>query len=397
MRLPRSRGARLAAISASVLGAPRPAAGVGHLVEREPRVGVGRRCVRQAHQAVPGLAELVAVEARLGRRRLGVAALGIGLGRRIVAIVAPDRLVADQRIDGGVGRREIVELDVGEEDAIARDHVLGCLRQDAVVGIARRLGPAHVEQGIAVGLLGIGGQGAVGAERVALFHRLLHAHAIAQGHQAVEPQAPAQRLVVRRQRGQQRIESRERRIGAVEAARRVGRPDLRAPAHHGARLLRPRSAACCRQLPRRRRARPCRAGRRLPRCARLDCRATAAPPRHRLSAPRPDCRRGGRRIPRPSAARRARRAGRRACAAARAPRRCARRRSAPATAAAATRSRRGSGARRRAPAAPPRRSGRDRGRRAWRRAAHSRAGRVCRPSRRRRWPRRPCRPAAAAS
>jgi len=47
------------------------------------------------------------------------------LGCRIVAIVAPDRLVVDQRIDGGVGRREIVELDVGEEDGITRDHVLG--------------------------------------------------------------------------------------------------------------------------------------------------------------------------------------------------------------------------------------------------------------------------------
>ena len=183
-----------------------------------------------------------------------------------------------------------------------------------------------------------------------------------------------------------------RRSGAPGRAAGSARPN--APWR---RPVAPRSAACCRQLQRRRRARPCRAGRRPPRCARLDCRPTAAPLRHRLLAQRQDCRRGGKRIPRPSAARRARRAGRRACATARAPRRCARHRSAPATAAAATRSRRGSGGHLRAPAAPPRRSGRDRGRREWRRAAHSRAGRVCWPSRRRRRPRRPCRPAAGAS
>ena len=223
MRLPISRGARLAAISASV-GRAAASRARGDLVEREPRVAVGRRGVRQAREAGPRLAELVAVGARLGRRRLRVAALDVGLGRRIVAIVAPDRFVADQAVDHGKGGREVLELDVGHRtrrsvparpwgSAPGSGDRHRAPRRVGASRAAHRRRPARHRRA-----------GAVGAEGVALLHRLLHAHAIAQRDQAIETKAPAQRLVVRRQRGQQRVDSRKRRIGAVEAPGRIG-PD----------------------------------------------------------------------------------------------------------------------------------------------------------------------------
>ena len=196
--------------------------------------GVGKFC-----DAVPRLAELIAVEARLRSRDLGIGPFWIVVAAGIVLVGAPDRLVAHQVVDRGVGGGEVFHFDGGVELAVARLDVLRTLRQHPLVGFTCSLGPLQIKQCVGVGLLGILRQGAVRAEGLALLDRLLHAHAIAQGHHPVEPEATAQSGFGRRrwQGRQQLVEPGEGGIGAVEAACRIGAADLGAPTHHGGGLI----------------------------------------------------------------------------------------------------------------------------------------------------------------
>ena len=77
----------------------------------------------------------------------------------------------------------------------------------------------------------------VGAERVAFFHRLLHAYAIAQREQPVDAQLPPQALVLWRHGGEQRVEPCQCRVRTLEAAGGLGWADVGAPSDHRPRLL----------------------------------------------------------------------------------------------------------------------------------------------------------------
>ena len=177
---------------------------------------------------------MIAVETSLSRRDLGIGALLVVIPCRAFLVVPIDRLIADQRVDRGIGSGEILEFDRGIELAVAGLDVLGRLRHYAGERLACLFGPPKVQERIAIGLVDEGGERPICTQRFCLLGGLRHAQAIAQGHDPVETDPATQGRLVRRNGRQQRIEAREGRIGALEAPRGVGRPDLRAPSHHGA-------------------------------------------------------------------------------------------------------------------------------------------------------------------
>ena len=210
-----------------------PAARVGDLRGGEADVGIGRRGIREDRDAVPRARELAGVEARLGVGDLGHGAVRIGIARRIVGIDPPHRLVAQQDVDRRIGGGEVLHLDRGVELSVARLHVARLARQHAVVAGERLLRTVQVEQRVGVGLLDIGrqriGPFVGGSDRLDLLHDLFHAKAVAQRDDAIVAQPAAD---VRIGRGlQQRVEPGDRRVGLIEAAGRIARLDVLAPAH----------------------------------------------------------------------------------------------------------------------------------------------------------------------
>ena len=202
----------------------------------EPDVLVRRCPLREWADARPGVAELIAEEARHAGGQRGAGPVRIAIRGRIVEEAAEGRLLGQRGIGQRIGLAEALRLHRRVEGANTGILVEAIGGKDGAVLLQRLLRTPEVQQRIGARLAHVEGQGAGRRQRVGLRQGLGHAHAVAQRHDPVHPDAA--REVRRRLGGQQRIEPRQRRIGDLESALRLLRRRPAAPAHHGARLMR---------------------------------------------------------------------------------------------------------------------------------------------------------------